>query len=304
MQSVNPTWARMAAWAVVARPSLHPRSVAWLAPGVADRVRIARLEDTAGARWAVRLTDRDPTPGDRFAAALPSDVPGAPPVARGAVTLADGRVVTVTRWAPGRPLRWVTVRPGDPVVAQFGELLATVHGADAAELVTGPVPGAEELRSQRLEQLDAAAGTGLVPSRLLARWEAMLEDEDLWCAEPTLVHGALQGDHVLVSDAHALSAVFGWGSVRVGDPAEDFAHLAGAATPDVLAGVRSSYEESLGRPDERLLERAQALLELQEMTALVEADAAGDREGLREARAALAHRDRMLAEAEELDTWE
>lgn len=303
-QQTRPTWARMAAWAVAALPTLEPREVAWVARS-ATRHDLVQLTDAEGQLWAVRRTVDEPTAGERLADRLGPDVHGVPPAAVGSTTLADGSVVTVRPWVSGRALRWVMVRPGDPVVGQFARFLAAVHGASPASLASGPdAPTAESMRTARLETLDAAAATGIVPARLLERWEESLEDTDLWNVEPTPVHGRLVDEHVLVSADHELAAVMGWSGVHLGDPAEDFAVVSHAATPDVVGSVRASYDQLTGRTDERMLERARLVAEMRDLPRLVDAHARGDRGVLREVQADLAHRSRLLAEAEELDSWD
>ncbi|WP_462417150.1 phosphotransferase [Kytococcus sp. Marseille-QA3725] len=295
----------MAAWSVAAVPSITPREVAWVAPDGTDH-EVVQVRDTEGRTWSVRRTVGEPPAGERLAARLPSSLAGTPPEPAGRTTLADGSTVTVRPWAEGRPLRWVMVRPGDAVAGHFATFLATLHSTPVEEL-TGPdgeTPSSEDLRAQRLDLLDRAAATGLVPPRLLARWEESLEDTDLWEVRPSVVHGRLVDEHVLATPDHELSAVMGWSGVHVGDPAEDFAVLSRTATPDVVGAVRSRYEEQLGRQDERLLERAHLVDEMHDLARLVEAHRRGDRAVVEEVEDELSHRARLLAEAEELDSWE
>ncbi|WP_374929067.1 phosphotransferase [Kytococcus sedentarius] len=295
----------MAAWAVATVPTISPREVAWVDPR-ATRHELARVTGEDHRHWSVRRTVGSPTAGERMADTLPEDLPGAPPRAAGTTTLGDGSTLTVRPWVEGRSLRWVMVRPGDPVVEDFATFLATLHGTAPQSLAggDGPVPTAEDLRTERLELLDQAASTGLVPPRLLGRWEEALADTELWDTTPTVVHGRLADEHVLVTADHELAAVMGWSQLHVGDPAEDFAVLSASATPDVLSTVRASYDRSTGRQDERLLERARLVGEMADLPALVKAHARDDREALAEIQSDLSHRSRLLAEAEELDAWE
>lgn len=301
---VRPTWARMAAWSVAAVPSIAPRGVAWVDSGGADH-EVAQVVDADDRRWSVRRTDTDATPGERLAETLPTDLHGAPPAVAGRTMLGDGSTVSVRPWVAGRSLRWVMVRPGDAVVEHFAAFLAALHGTDPAALGdAAEVPTAEALRTERLDLLDRAASTGVVPPRLLSRWEESLEDAELWAVQPCVVHGRLVDEHVLVTTDHDLAAVMGWSGVHVGDPAEDFAVVSRSATPDVLGAVRSRYAELLGRTDERLLERAHLVAEMRDLPRLVVAHTRGDSATVADIEAELAHRSRLLAEAEELDAWE
>ena len=95
-----------------------------------------------------------------------------------------------------------------------------------------PSYDADTYRTRRLSELDRAAATGHVPTGLLARWEAALEDVSLWRFAPTPTHGDLAGEQVLAvfeddEDASTgrVRAFTGWEDAKVADPADDFAAL-------------------------------------------------------------------------------
>ncbi|MGY4643254.1 phosphotransferase [Cellulomonas sp. URHB0016] len=80
-----------------------------------------------------------------------------------------------------------------------------------------------------------------MPPALLRRWEAQLEDVALWRFKPTVVHGDLSGDRVLVR-GRAVSGILGWGDTIVADPADDLSWLLVGAAPDAADSVMEAYQ--------------------------------------------------------------
>jgi aminoglycoside 2''-phosphotransferase len=113
-----------------------------------------------------------------------------------------------------------------------------VRAADADQLAT--------FRARVLPLLEPDEGAAIA-----ARFDAFLEDEDLWRFAPCLVHGDIGPEHVLVSSEGDLAGVLDWEDLSVGDPVADFAWL--------LHSRPSDGERALGAyggaPDPTFLER-------------------------------------------------
>jgi hypothetical protein len=91
---------------------------------------------------------------------------------------------------------------------------------------------------------------------LLRRWENALEDVSMWRFNPTVVHGDLHEDNLLVDDGR-VTAVTGWTDLRVGDPADDLAWLVASNEPEFVDAVVGAYHEARKEPvDPHLLRRA------------------------------------------------
>jgi aminoglycoside phosphotransferase (APT) family kinase protein len=169
-------------------------------------------------------------------------------------------------------------------VKDIGAALAAIHAlphslVDGADL---PAYTANQFRQRRLNELDQAATTGQIPPVLLRRWENALEDVSLWRFNPTVVHGDLHEDNLLVDDGR-ISAVIGWTDLRVGDPADDLAWLVASNEPQFVDAVVAAYHEARQEPvDPHLLRRASLAAEFALAQYLVKALALGDAEAARD----------------------
>jgi hypothetical protein len=146
------------------------------------------------------------------------------------------------------------------MASELGRALAAIHELPKALVQEANLPsyGANEFRQRKLNELDQAATTGRIPSVLLRRWEHALEDVTLWRFSPTVVHGDLHEDHLLISGSR-VSAVTGWTDLRIGDPADDFAWLAAVSDPGFVDGVYAAYNKARGGTVDQHLARRAAL---------------------------------------------
>ena len=292
---------RLAALAA-ALPGVSPVAVEQVIDRVGDRFQVGFVQDTGGERWVVRV------PTDAVAAAqqeqcaellrlleprLPFDVP----VPAGAAALREGRRAMVHRLVPGRFVSFAGLPPGPGLAERIGEAIAAVHLLDRRvyEEAGAPVYAADECR--RRHQADVTLGTddGLVPTRLLTRWERMLQQESWWRFVTAPVHGSLRASHVLAvfddeqdSATGQVQGVLSWEHAHVGDPAEDLATLLGDADPRAARTVLHAYERARGLPaDPHLQQRAQLLGELRLLARLLRARRMHDRRAVGHATDAL-----------------
>ena len=173
------------------------------------------------------------------AGALPFGVPRV----AGFAHLPEGGRAVVHAELPGRPLRLETLPPGPGLAASLGRALAALHELPTSVVENAGLPAydAEAYRQRRMAEVDEAARTGHVPVRLLRRWEAALENVAVWRFRPTVVHGDLTVENVLVADG-GVSAILGWGETKVADPADDLAWLMVAAPHDAAESVMEAYQ--------------------------------------------------------------
>jgi len=241
----------LAALSTVAVPDLDAvdvRRASHPGPGIDAAVVI----DATGGRWVTRAP-RDATAG----AALEAEValltglgtyadsgalPFAVPRLAGAVGLPEGGRAVVHRQLPGRPVRLEELGPGPGLAAALGRAIAAIHElpVSVVENAGMPVYEADTYRRRRLTELDEAARTGHVPAFLLRRWERALEDVSLWHFQPTVVHGDLSSEHVLVTDAEPVG-ILGWSETKVADPADDLAWLLVAAPQPAVDPIIEAY---------------------------------------------------------------
>ncbi|WP_394939068.1 macrolide 2'-phosphotransferase [Psychromicrobium sp. YIM B11713] len=186
-----------------------------------------------------------------------------------------GRVETVEDLVSG----------GRAVATEIGAAMAAIHDLPIT-LVQGadlPVYSANEFRQRRLNELDQAATTGKIPAALLRRWEHALEDVALWKFNPSVVHGDLHEDNILMQDQR-LIAITGWTDLRVGDPSDDFAWLTAIENQDFVTAVQESYAAARHElPDRHLNRRAALSAEFALAQWLVRGVSAGDQQMVDEA---------------------
>jgi aminoglycoside phosphotransferase (APT) family kinase protein len=242
----------LAALATVAVPGMDPYDVRAL--GEPDgELDTALVVDAGRNRWVVRA------PTDASAgAALEAEVavvgrldehratgllPFAVPKPVGFAALPEGGRAVVHAQIVGRPLDLAGLAPGPGLAADLGRAIAALHELPVAtvEDLGLPTYSADEYRRRRQSEVDEAARTGRVPAPLLARWEARLEDVGWWRFRPTVVHGDLSEDRVLVH-GQQVAGVLDWSRAMVADPADDLAWLLIAAPADAAESVLEAYQ--------------------------------------------------------------
>lgn len=258
----------LAALVCAAVKGAEPTSVRALAQHDPD-VDAAWVQDSIGRQWVVR-SPRTAAAGARMDAesrlveGLYGWVSFAVPKAVGRASLPEGGRAVVHRAPPGTPLDAARLEASAALAASLGRTLAVVHDLPTRLVadVDMPVYEAEEYRQRRLAEVDRAAGTGHVPAGLLGRWEQALEESTAWRFVPTVVHGELDGDSVLV-EGNEVCGVVDWAQARVADPADDFAWLANAVEPAVFETVLGAYSAKRRMtPDPDLARRARLAGEL------------------------------------------
>ena len=304
----------LAALASAAVPALALTGVAGSPDDAAD-FDSALLVDDAGKQWRVRspkhveasmrletelLVLRAFVPGVR------AELPFALPYVAG--TVRQGQLCTfVYSHLPGSTRDIDELSGGGAeLAADIGRTMAAIHALPQALVNNADLPSytANEFRQRKLNELDQAATTGKIPATLLRRWEHALEDVALWRFSPTVVHGDLHEDNLLVSGGR-ISAVNGWTDLRIGDPADDFAWLIAANNSDFTDTVHNAYIEA--RPDAvdpHLIRRAALSAEFALAQWLVRGIAAENRSMVEEAEEMLATLEADILDQEAADAAE
>lgn len=186
------------------------------------------------------------------------------PSPAGTVALPEGGRAVVYGYLDGKPLHPGDLQPGSGLAADLGRALAALHELDHDVIESAGLPfySAAEYRDRRLAELDQAAATSHVPTKLLTRWEKGLEDVARWKFQPTVIHGDLVAEHVL-GDGQRITGIIDWADAKVADPADDLAWVAVGADEKALDTLIEAY--SMARqeqPDRHLTERARIAGEL------------------------------------------
>jgi len=285
----------LAALASAAVPGLDPATVKGVVQRTGHQFEVAFIEDTQHRRWVVRAPTSAAAGAQMDAAVsllglLSRRLPFSVPMPRGFVTLPEGGRAVVYPFIAGRPLNFAHLPGGPGIAAELGRALAGLHNLDLALCDEAGLPSydPDTYRTRRLADLDRAAATGHVPTRLLSRWERSLEEVSLWRFAPTPTHGDLTGDEVLAvfdddDDATTgrIRGLTGWQDAKVADPADDFATLAMQAPASAFDAVLEAYAHArLDRPDKYLERRARLAGELKLVSELLVAVGAGKQGGI------------------------
>lgn len=242
----------LAALATVAVPGLDPYDVRALGAPDSD-TDAALVADSQRRRWVVRAPT-DAASGAALEAEtalvglLSTQVengrlPFAVPTPAGFAALPDGGRAVVHAQIDGRAVELEWLEPGPGLSADLGRSIAALHELPVAvvESLGLPTYSADEYRRRRQAEVDEAARTGHVPATLQARWESRLEDVSWWRFRPTVVHGDLSGERVLVADGR-VTGILGWSQAMVADPADDLAWLLVAAPADAAESIVEAYQ--------------------------------------------------------------
>ena len=262
----------LAAMASVAVAGLNPTRLALPQSETPER-HIIGVIDTQGRHWEVHEARTDAVGASLEAEAevlrrigrvvddgrLSFDVPRV----SGSLRQKDAHI-QVRSHVEGKPIPVETLRPGPGMSAGLGKALGEIHELSMTVISEAgmPVYDAEEVRRRWLSLLDDTAATGRTPPALLGRWEQALEDTALWRFRPTVVHGDLAEENVLVAGGTVV-AVRGWSQAHVGDPAEDLAWVYSSAPVDCLDSIEDAYDIARSEGvDRHLRERAELVSEL------------------------------------------
>jgi macrolide phosphotransferase len=165
----------------------------------------------------------------------------------------EGNSVVVLSFDESKDIK-LGSKNSEPIELLAAEL-ARIHSLSAADAQALNIQSFSptELNTELVEEIDRLADTGKVPGVLLSRWEKALEDIGLWRYRPTVIHGSINSDTTGTNGDKLV--LRGFGSMRISDPAEDFAWIAGGCTESVLNASLAQYLE-IREADENLLKRA------------------------------------------------
>jgi aminoglycoside phosphotransferase (APT) family kinase protein len=175
-----------------------------------------------------------------------------------------GAAVYIFDFLYGNSIDVTTVAPEGHLAESIGKAIAAIHNLPTSVVEDAhlPVFDPAALVRARIAELDRAVATGKIPSVLLQRWQDALEDADLFRYLPTVVHGALSGETVLEQDQE-VSGVLAWSSLKISDPAEDFAWIFGANAIELNDAVMLAYSIERRLSDQTIRSRATLYSELE-----------------------------------------
>ena len=202
----------------------------------------------------------------------------------GEMTDSSKNRIVVFEFLYGNQIDIARLASNPQLIASIGAAIGAIHGLDTEIIRAAGLPdySAADIARLRVNELDAVALTGKIPAVLLQRWQEALEDVALFRFNPTVVHGELSDTTVLEQDRN-VSAVLNWGAMHIGDPAEDFAWLAGLRNLDLIEEARSAYSAETQNFDSTLIQRAVLYNELAHASWLLHGTKIGDESIVEEA---------------------
>ncbi len=262
----------LAALATAAVPGFEPSAAQTLSTGQHGEFDTALVSQRGGSTYLVRVPTSVPSHNDlinqvvaltamtqgvlsRLIFEVPSVV-GRAPVAKTFCVVFDylaGNVISLRDFENNLSL-----------AVLVGRAIGSIH-----QLPTGfvaeaglPVFSASETQRQTAELVDRGRVSGLLPAALLERWSEAVSDDSLWQFEPTVIHGALGVDRFVIGE-DSVSAVLGWGSLRVGDPAWDLHWLVSLDAESQAQAFDSYADVRQSAVDPKLRQRAVLYSELE-----------------------------------------
>lgn len=169
----------------------------------------------------------------------------------------DGTRAIVTEFLPGAQLTADELTEHASLAWSVGMAVAAIHTLPGGFVGDAGLPRetAEDAHDGVVELIGRAADTGHLPAALLRRWEQATDDATLWRFRPTVVNGSLTADSILV-DGDAVTAVLGWGSLSVGDPARDLHWLMTSRGAAAESALEAYTRGRAGVADANLPQRA------------------------------------------------
>lgn len=209
---------------------------------------------------AARIQDREHAMGRVLTRGVASQLPFTVPSTRG-FTQIDGRRIVVTAEVDGLPAS--RIKNMRDLLPSVGQALGAIHSLPIGIAANGSLTlnSALDCLRDAAGIVDRATQTNLVPATLLDRWNAALEDHDMWKFEPTVVHGNFDLDSVVTSGG-VVTGVTHWASSQVGDPAVDLRFAVGRMPADASAALIGAYNRARPFKDSRLEHRARFMAEL------------------------------------------
>lgn len=284
----------LAALATAAVPGLN---VAGLRPPQYsdELVSVTGIIDVAGNRWMVTCP-HDTVGGldmesqvsvlSRLSQAQEAGmIPFRVPRPAGFARTSDGSRVMVHNDLGGRFMTDEDFADPHVLPASLARALAHLHNLPTG-IYTGvdlPTYTAAECRQRHLALLDEAASHTVIPANLWNRWEGALEDVAMWRFATAPIHGDLQCTSVCVHEG-AVSALSGFSSAHVGDPATDIAWVLAQGSDEFMLRFREAYAMTRSAVDVHLETRAQLISELSLVRWLLHGVHAEDAEIVEQAR--------------------
>ena len=173
------------------------------------------------------------------------ELPFAVPETLGMTRAGETRAV-VSTFLPGGRIRVTDLSEDALLLQPIAEAIAAIHRLPTSLVQQAGLPTrtAEEARQIAARVVERAAETRMLPDTVHGRWLGVLGSSRFWDFAPTVIHGSLDAEQLLIEDDRVVG-VLGWNELSVGDAALDLTWLLGAG-PEILELVAARYAEQSG----------------------------------------------------------
>lgn len=193
--------------------------------------------------------------------------------------------------ASGQP-EWHFDPASPEFAAALGRLIAELQAldSDAAAKAGLVVMSPSQVRARWRADFEQVRGEFTIAPHLTERFQAWLENDELWPNSTAFTHGELYAAHVLIETPSRIVGVLDWTTAKVCDPAVDFTyqHMMG---PEAFDATVQAYLAAGGIAHPHLAERCAMLTQAAPLTYGLFALQSRDPQHLASARSQLDPRD-------------
>jgi aminoglycoside phosphotransferase (APT) family kinase protein len=156
------------------------------------------------------------------------------------------------------------LNPNSALVASLGSSIAAIHNLPVSAVQDAGFPEYDPaaLVQLRIAELDRALETGKIPANLLDRWERAFENLSLFRFQPTVIHGGIDFESVM-AQADQVTGIMSWSGLKIADPAEDLAWIAGSANEAAAYNIMVAYLAARPSADNQIRVRAKLYSEFE-----------------------------------------
>jgi aminoglycoside phosphotransferase (APT) family kinase protein len=165
---------------------------------------------------------------------------------------------------PGDVMQMDDIMAGTVVPSAIGRAIASIHELPANLVSDAGLSYVSATASQQRARdvVERAAATTMLPDALETRWSRAVVDTKIWQFDPTVIHGSLGVGNFLFGE-DSVSAVQGWGTLHVGDPALDLMWLTNIDDDAAGEAFHAYQQVRLSSADPNIRRRAVLYSELE-----------------------------------------
>lgn len=130
----------------------------------------------------------------------------------------------------------------------LGRVLAELHNipSDEAEKLGLVVHTPEEARMSMKQRMDAVRAKFGVGENLWNRWQAWMNDDDMWPKKTGLIHGDVHAGHTMIDKDANVTGLIDWTEAKVTDISNDFVFNYKVFGEEGLEALILAYKEAGG----------------------------------------------------------